>query len=285
MNNRPPKILFIADDEYGSSTYVRLLEAAGFDVRYVHSARQGLRVASTRRQFDAVVVDIMMPADGIFDRFETAGGFKTGIALARELIECQPSAVFLALTNSQDEDVKAWFGMQERFGYCYKGDALPDEFPTILRNKISGVPDMPSIFIVHGHDRQAALDLKNYLQNVLGLPEPTILAEQPSRGMTLIEKFEHYASDTDLVFALFTPDDFQRPRRKSGRARQNVLFEYGYFLGVLGRRSGRVFLLYKDGVEIPSDLAGIVYVNITGGIEGAGEQLRRELRGLIPEPD
>jgi predicted nucleotide-binding protein len=28
-------------------------------------------------------------------------------------------------------------------------------------------------FIIHGHDKQAALELKNYLQNRIGLPEPT----------------------------------------------------------------------------------------------------------------
>jgi len=123
---------------------------------------------------------------------------------------------------------------------------------------------------------------QNYLQNTLHLPEPVILAEQPSLGMTIIEKFEYYAEDSDVVFALFTPDDFKDPATDLGRARQNVLFEYGYFLGVLGRRSGRVFLLHKRGTEIPSDLHGLIYVDVTDGIEAAGEQIRRELRGLFP---
>jgi predicted nucleotide-binding protein len=135
-------------------------------------------------------------------------------------------------------------------------------------------------FIVHGHDSVSSLQLKNYLQNTLGLPEPTILAEKPSLGMTLIEKFEHYADDADLVFALLTPDDF-KTEIAGGRARQNVIFEYGYFIGMLGRRTGRVFLLYKDLTEIPSDLTGIVYIDISMGIEAAGEQIRRELRGLF----
>jgi len=276
------RVLFVDDDPYVSSSYVQLLEASGFDVFYARRVREAIRAARGSK-FAAVVIDIMMPPGGFFDRFESRGGYRTGVALAREMANLQPDAVLMALTNSRDADVQAWFGISDLYGYCYKGDVSPEEFPIILKNKILGVPDMPNIFIVHGHDHESALQLKNYLQNVLRLPEPTILAEKPSQGMTLIEKFERYAADSDLVFALFTPDDFRQP--ESGRARQNVVFEYGYFLGLLGRRSGRVFFLYKQGVEIPSDLRGLAHIDVTQGIEAAGEQLRRELRGLIPESD
>jgi predicted nucleotide-binding protein len=39
---------------------------------------------------------------------------------------------------------------------------------------------------------------------------------------------------------------------------QNVIFELGYLMGKLGRR--RVCALYKEGVEIPSDVSGAVYI-------------------------
>ena len=41
------------------------------------------------------------------------------------------------------------------------------------------------------------------------------------------------------------------------RARQNVVFEAGYFIGKLGRSN--VILIADKGVEIPSDLQGVVY--------------------------
>ena len=46
-------------------------------------------------------------------------------------------------------------------------------------------------------------------------------------------------------------------RKCNKRARQNVFFEMGYFIGRLGR--SRVFELMEEGVEVPSDLAGIIY--------------------------
>lgn len=52
-----------------------------------------------------------------------------------------------------------------------------------------------------------------------------------------------------------TPYENQKPR-----ARQNVIFELGYFLGKLGRN--RVCGLYVPGVEIPSDHTGVLYVEL-----------------------
>lgn len=135
-------------------------------------------------------------------------------------------------------------------------------------------------FIVHGHADMEKLALKNYIQNTLKLGEPCILAEMPSQGRTIIEKFESIAEDVSVVFVLLTPDD---KFEDGDRPRQNVIFELGYFLGKLGRDSGRILLLYKGTLDLPSDLSGIVYINIDHGIEAAGEQIRRELSGIISD--
>lgn len=134
-------------------------------------------------------------------------------------------------------------------------------------------------FIVHGHDSEAKLSLKNYIQNTLKMDEPIILAEKASGGLTIIEKFERYSDECNLVFILLTPDD-QYTSDNKYRARQNVIFEMGYFLGKLGRKSGQVILLYKGNLELPNDISGLVYINIDNGIEAAGEQIRREIEAL-----
>jgi predicted nucleotide-binding protein len=139
-------------------------------------------------------------------------------------------------------------------------------------------------FIVHGHDRQSLFELKDYLQNTLRLDEPVVLQQMPGQGRTLIEKFESEAEATELVFVLLTPDDRvadpSDTDTEKRRARQNVIFEMGFFLGKLGRTSGRVLLLYKDSLDIPSDIAGIEYIDITNGVGSAGERIRKELQGL-----
>jgi predicted nucleotide-binding protein len=44
--------------------------------------------------------------------------------------------------------------------------------------------------------------------------------------------------------------------KPAGRARQNVVFELGFFFGSVGRE--RVAVLYEPDVEKPSDIDGLV---------------------------
>jgi len=36
--------------------------------------------------------------------------------------------------------------------------------------------------------------------------------------------------------------------------------------------------LHKGPLDLPSDIAGVVYIDITGGIEASGETIRKELK-------
>lgn len=114
------------------------------------------------------------------------------------------------------------------------------------------------VFVVHGHDDGAKEAVARYLTK-LEL-DPVVLHEQPNRGRTVIEKFEAH-SDVAFAVVLFTADDVGYPTGKAGdakaRARQNVVLELGFFMAALGR--DRVCVLYKSGVEIPSDYAGVLY--------------------------
>ena len=114
------------------------------------------------------------------------------------------------------------------------------------------------VFLIHGHDEAARLDVARFLEQ-LDL-EPVILAEQPSGGRTIIEKVEAHA-DVGYAVALLTADDVgsrQGDDAVRPRARQNVVFELGYFIGRLGRK--RVCVLTKGQPEIPSDYSGVVYI-------------------------
>lgn len=133
------------------------------------------------------------------------------------------------------------------------------------------------IFLVHGHDNLALQETARFLERLE--QDVIILREQPNRGRTLIEKFEDYA-DAGFAVVLLTPDDRGGPATaphegQNPRARQNVLFELGYFIGRLGRN--RVCALYRSGVEIPSDYSGVLYQEFDD--KGAWRlELARELK-------
>lgn len=119
--------------------------------------------------------------------------------------------------------------------------------------------DSKKVFIVHGHDETLKTSIARFVEK-LGL-NAIILHEQASKGKTIIEKFEEQALSSSFSIVLLTPDDIGYPKGKndlsSPRARQNVIFELGYFCGAIGRKN--VFVLYKEGVEIPNDYLGVVY--------------------------
>ena len=116
------------------------------------------------------------------------------------------------------------------------------------------------VFIVHGHDEAAKHKIARFIDD-LDLTA-TILDEQPSRGQTIIDKFEEHADEAGFAIVLLTADDLGAPKDQAeklqARARQNVILELGYFFAQLGR--GRVCVLYEEGVELPSDIQGVIYV-------------------------
>lgn len=116
-----------------------------------------------------------------------------------------------------------------------------------------------SVFIVHGHDGELKESVARIIEKQ-GI-EAIILSEKANQGRTIIEKFEDY-SDVGGAICLFTADDVgnvKAAEKYNSRARQNVIFETGYFMGKLGR--DHVVILADQGVEMPSDLSGVVYTN------------------------
>lgn len=121
-------------------------------------------------------------------------------------------------------------------------------------NNQLNIANLSDVFIVHGHDDLMKLSVSNFVRK-LGF-NPIILHEQIDRGRTIIEKFEN-CSNVAYAIILYSPDDKMETGKM--RARQNVVFEHGFFIGKLGRN--RVVGLFKDSdcIEIPSDLQGILY--------------------------
>ena len=140
------------------------------------------------------------------------------------------------------------------------------ELPALLPSTTPTTPAViltPShkIFVVHGHDEAAKHSVARFIEK-LGLTA-IILDEQTTNGKLILEQFERHAKEVGFAVVLMTPDDVGypvgKPKAKKPRARQNVIYELGYFAGRIGRE--KVCALSK-GVEMPSDLDGLLYVKM-----------------------
>jgi predicted nucleotide-binding protein len=137
------------------------------------------------------------------------------------------------------------------------------QMPAVGREGLTVKSDSRDIFLVHGRDDAVKESVARFLEKID--LHPVILHEQPNMGRTLIEKFEAHSS-VCFAIVLLTPDDvggLASERKLSPRARQNVILELGYFIGKLGR--ALVCALYLEGVDLPSDIHGVLYVPYDAG--------------------
>lgn len=276
--------IFIVDDDMSMDVLGDNLRFRGHEVERTASATTALGRMSELASAHLVILDIIMawpdgrPIAGL------AGNSTAGMEVLMELRKRNADLPVIVYSATQDAGIIASIAEDAHSAFISKWDgcSLKEFIAHIQRTLgLSSAPPGPQSFIVHGHDETAKFDLKNFLQNTLKFPEPIILHEQPNLGRTIIEKFEDYAAMSAIVFVLLTPDDTAAKGDETDdvkrRARQNVIFEMGYFLGALGRRSGRVVLLYRSSLDLPSDLSGVIYIDISKGIESAGESIRKEI--------
>ncbi len=145
------------------------------------------------------------------------------------------------------------------------------------------VPIGKRVFVIHGHDLPNTLRLKAMLKERFSLA-PIVLSEQPSRGRSIVEKFELEAGLAAFAFALMSPDDLvSNEQSQYPQARPNVLFELGWFYGRLGRN--RVCILLNERTRLPSDLDGIGRVYFHDSVDEKLGEIEAELRAasLIPQ--
>lgn len=126
--------------------------------------------------------------------------------------------------------------------------------------RVAAPPAPPRIFIVHGHDIAFRDEVAAAVREWVPGCEVQVLESEPKRGRTVIGALAEILPSADFVIVLATGDDLVRPRaRPRSRAvlcaRPNVIFE----LGAVALNGPRWMVVKDAGVELPSDLGGVLY--------------------------
>ena len=157
-------------------------------------------------------------------------------------------------------------------------EVSPEIIPA-LSAELVPIASHAKVFIVHGHDHPARDTIAKFVNN-LGLTA-IILDKEPDKGRTIIEKFEDLADEAGFAIVLLTPDDVgglasaKHMGELKPRARQNVMWEWGYFCKAIGRQ--QVCLLCKGKVELPSDTHGLLYIPM----DDAGKWQQKIIREMV----
>jgi CheY-like chemotaxis protein len=275
------KILLVEDDFFFAQIITEYLTDNGVETVLARSTQEAL--SHKLSDYNGAIIDLMLPNDPALSGIpteETRGGYLAGVAVARRFRnENSAFSIILLSSDIAGGEGRRWAKAQ---GHPFVSKY---EDPSRL---ISALADLglvtkverPRVFIVHGHDEILLAEVKDYFQNILKWPRPIVLRDQSNGGKTIIEKFEEHAGLVDWVFVLLSPDDKifdPKTDDERRRARQNVIFELGFFYGLIGRLEGRVIVLKKGDVELPSDIHGIIWIDVSAGVRASGEDIRREV--------
>lgn len=278
-------VLWAENDLAHVEGFLGKLEDEGFEILTATNGAEALELLKENYQdIVLVVLDVVMPPEDELAGRDTRSGHVTGIIVGREIRRRYGAIPIIGYSYYHDDAVIQWFN-RYGCGYIDRYDILHAEDDVVERIKQAASKRKPRCFIVHGHNERTLSELEKYLRNTFDLDEsnrPVILREQASLGRTIIGKFEEESQGIDVVFILLTPDDkaapYDAPDNDKRRARQNVIFELGFFYAKFQRRKGRVILLKKGEIELPSDIEGIVYIDISDGIKEADRLIRKELK-------
>ena len=283
MVESKPVVLFVDDELALLEQFGTVLKYDGYDVLSAGRADDVLNLIDEAGRIDIAILDLQLPIEGsdqIPPMLKKDGG-ELGLILGDKLRKKFSDVPIVFWSGSADEtlwaktlNVKNIYTLQKNIG----PERVRRLVGEILNNR-DGRPNQKA-FIVHGHAYKLLDEFREWLEQEYNSIEPIVLRDVRSGGETLIDKFETNALGVDLVFVLLTPDDTvlsSRDDYQSRRARQNVVFEMGYFFGRLGRKTGRVILLSQGEVELPSDIHGMLTIDVSEGIAAAGDAIRREI--------
>ena len=275
------RILLVEDDFFFSQRVTEFLVDNGLEVVSVRSAEDAL--AQDLSQYNGAIVDVMLPNNAKVSGInieEARGGYLTGIAVTRRFRRTRADfPVVLLSSDIAGAEARQW-ARERNIPFVVKHEDRGRLLSALAMLGLAVEVERPRSFIVHGHDELLLAETKDYLQNTLGWPAPVVLREQPNAGKTIIEKFEEQAGIVDWVFVLLSPDDQSfdpKTNEERRRARQNVILELGFFYGLLGRHQARIIVLEKGDLEIPSDLSGVIWIDVTAGVKAAGDDIRKEV--------
>ena len=260
-NDRQPTVLVADNDPDHLARYVAWLKSThDFGVLEAPTMRD-VDELLTSHYPDMLVIDVRMIDDE--DDYDESG-------LTKGLDIAQTGLPVLILTSWPNFEfvrraaTRFPHSVLEGVNFIGKNESQ-QTFLNLVRNTITN----DDVFIVHGRDHAARYMVQSFIQELK--LQPRVLDDEPNLGDTIIEKLERYSSSR-YVIVIMTGDDigglFSDPGDQQRRARQNVVFELGYFMAKRGRHNVAL-LLEQDVPEGPvnlfSDIYGIVYIPMREG--------------------
>lgn len=173
-----------------------------------------------------------------------------------------PYALIFVLSNLPVDVSRTEFNNTDAEYFC-KSNTPPSAIANYIKNYFDTQRKrlLNNVFVVYGHDEAMRANVTKYIRRI-GINSLDLMEYSPGGIKTIFDALNSCASSVECAIILLSADDMvfnDRHEFQAYRARQNVIFEMGFFAGVLGR--DKVIVLYQpdERFEFPSDILGIYY--------------------------
>lgn len=173
-----------------------------------------------------------------------------------------PNALFFVLSNLTIDVSRTEFNNINAEYFC-KANTSPSTIANYIKNYFDTQRKrlLNNVFVVYGHNEAMRTNVIKYIRRI-GINSLDLMDYSPGGIRTIFDALNSCASFVECAIILLSADDMvfnDRHEFQAYRARQNVIFEMGFFAGVLGR--DKVIVLYQpnEKFEFPSDILGIYY--------------------------
>lgn len=173
-----------------------------------------------------------------------------------------PDALVFVLSNLPVDVSRKEFNNIDAEYFC-KSYTMPKTVANYIKNYFDTQRKrlLNNVFVVYGHDKEMHSKVTKYIKR-LGIKSLDLMEYSPCGIRTIFDALNSCASFVECAVVLLSADDMvfnDKHEFLSYRARQNVIFEMGFFAGVLGK--DKIIVLYKPNkdFEFPSDINGIYY--------------------------
>ncbi|HYC92789.1 MAG TPA: TIR domain-containing protein [Thermoanaerobaculia bacterium] len=248
------KVLLVENNETSREIWRLNLVGKGYDVVECASVGAAQDVIRTRlNEFDVAVIDLRLKDD-------YRAGDDSGYRLARGDIHGRIPVVLMTASDDTETLIAA---TQPGSGKPIVSMLKSEEIDGLHRRIQSLVTHR--VFVAYGHDPIAKNAVMDCLK-ILGV-RPVTLSSEPRKHKAITELLDE-VSNVSFAVIVLTPDDLGRRREEvhaayQPRARQNVILEWGYFVGKLGGDHVTV-LCRNDGeqIEMPSNSGGVLWTEM-----------------------
>jgi len=147
-------------------------------------------------------------------------------------------------------------------------DKEPNKGRTIIEKIEKYLPEVGFVFVLLTPDDIGMLksDIDKFLNKAL----------TQAHEIVKIPVTNKYVENKAHIFETIRKKIKQALEDGENRARQNVIFELGLFMGKLGR--SKVCYLYTGDIKLPSDLDGLLHIKYEKSVKEGKEKIIRELK-------